>query len=103
MGILPSGRLAVRQYAVVEELSRAALRHAPQQLQDLQPEQRDERGWSLPSVAFQRDRSMEDTAIPLWAFVVIGGPILLGLALAYSRIRNRRRRRSIEARRGHRG
>jgi hypothetical protein len=46
---------------------------------------------------------MEDAAIPLWAFVVIGGPILLGLALAYSRIRNRRRRRSIEARRGHRG
>jgi len=46
---------------------------------------------------------MEDMAIPLWAFVVIGGPILLGLALAYSRIRNRRRQRSIEARRGHRG
>jgi hypothetical protein len=46
---------------------------------------------------------MEDAAIPLWAFVVIGGPILLGLALAYSRIRNRRRRRSIETRHGHRG
>jgi hypothetical protein len=46
---------------------------------------------------------MEDAPIPLWAFVVIGGPILLGLALAFSRIQNRRRRRSIEARCGHRG
>jgi hypothetical protein len=46
---------------------------------------------------------MEDAAYPLWAFVVIGGPIMLGLVLAYSRIRNLRRRRLIEARRGHSG
>lgn len=45
---------------------------------------------------------MEGTAVPFWAIVTIGGPIILGLAIAFSRIRNRRRRRAIEARRAQR-
>ena len=46
---------------------------------------------------------MEDTAISLWAIATIGGPIILGLAIAYGVIRNRRRRKALEARRGERG
>jgi hypothetical protein len=43
--------------------------------------------------------SMEDTAVSMWALVTIGGPIVLGLALAYVVLRNRRRR-TLETRRG---
>jgi hypothetical protein len=42
---------------------------------------------------------MEDTAVPLWAFAVIGGPLVLGLVLAFGRWRNRRNRGRIEAER----
>jgi len=42
---------------------------------------------------------MEDTAVSMWALVTIGGPIVLGLALAYVVLRNRRRR-TLETRRG---
>jgi hypothetical protein len=45
---------------------------------------------------------MEDTAVSMWAIATIGGPIILGLAVAYSVIRNRRRRRALETRRGER-
>jgi hypothetical protein len=45
---------------------------------------------------------MEDTAVSMWAIATIGGPIILGLTVAYSVIRNRRRRRALEARRGER-
>jgi hypothetical protein len=45
---------------------------------------------------------MEDTAVSMWAIAIIGGPIILGLALAYGVIRNRRRRRALETRRGDR-
>ena len=55
---------------------------------------------SLHLVAFAGDaRPMEDTAVSMWAIVTIGGPIVLGLALAYVVIRNRRRRRALETRR----
>jgi hypothetical protein len=46
--------------------------------------------------------AMEETAISLWAIATIGGPIILGLAIAYAAIRNRRRRRALAARRGER-
>jgi hypothetical protein len=42
---------------------------------------------------------MEETAIPLWAFAVIGGPLVLGALLAYGRWRNWRKRGRIEAER----
>jgi hypothetical protein len=45
---------------------------------------------------------MENSAMPLWAIVTIAGPAVLGLALLYGRIQNRRRRRALEARRGNR-
>ena len=45
---------------------------------------------------------MEDTAVSMSAIATIGGPIILGLAVAYAVIRNRRRRRALEARRGER-
>jgi uncharacterized protein (TIGR03382 family) len=46
---------------------------------------------------------MEDTAVSMWAIATIGGPIILGLAVAYGVLRNRRRRRALQARRGDRG
>ena len=45
---------------------------------------------------------MEDTAVSMWAIATIGGPIILGLAIAYGVIRNRRRRKALEARRSER-
>jgi hypothetical protein len=45
-----------------------------------------------------RGPKMEDAAYPLWAVVVIGGPIVLGLVLAFGVIRNRRRRRALARR-----
>jgi hypothetical protein len=42
---------------------------------------------------------MEETAVPLWAIAVIGGPILLAAALAFGRWRNRRNRGRIDAER----
>lgn len=42
---------------------------------------------------------MEDTAVPLWAFAVIAGPLILGAVLAYGRWRNRKKRGPIEAER----
>ncbi len=39
---------------------------------------------------------MEPSAI-LWARVVIGGPVALGGALVYARVRNRRKKRDIAA------
>jgi hypothetical protein len=45
---------------------------------------------------------MEDAALPLWAILTIAGPIVLGAAMAYGVIRNRRRRRAREAARGER-
>ena len=45
-----------------------------------------------------RGPNMEDAAYPLWAVVIIGGPIALGLVLAFGVIRNRRRRRALARR-----
>jgi hypothetical protein len=45
---------------------------------------------------------MEDTAVSMWAIATIGGPIILGLAIAYGVFRNRRRRKALQARRGER-
>jgi hypothetical protein len=42
---------------------------------------------------------MEETALPLWAFAVIGGPIVLFAVLAFGRWRNRRKRGLIDAQR----
>ena len=46
---------------------------------------------------------MEDAAVSLWAVVTIGGPIVLGIAVAYATVRNRRRRRALAARRSQHG
>jgi len=43
---------------------------------------------------------MEGTAVSMWAIATIGGPIILGLAIAYGVIRNRKRRKALAARRG---
>jgi hypothetical protein len=56
----------------------------------------------LQIVACEGEVGMEDTAVSMWAIATIGGPIVLGLAVAYSVIRNRRRRRALETRRGER-
>lgn len=40
---------------------------------------------------------MEDLSAGLWAFLVIGGPLLLGAALLYGRRRNHRKRQEITA------
>ncbi|MDX1540436.1 MAG: LPXTG cell wall anchor domain-containing protein [Geminicoccaceae bacterium] len=36
-----------------------------------------------------------DPSTALWAFIVIGGPLLLGGALVYGRMRNRRKKGEI--------